>query len=138
MDFPEGQAPHVIKRLSTSKPRVGIIGARGYTGNELMKLLIAHPNMDLAAVSSRQLAGKRISSNLKGMYAGSDAGSGLDLRYVNLEPPEIVEFTKNNHIDAWVMALPNGVCAPFVKVRVCARMYEFVINSRSLCSSLFF
>jgi N-acetyl-gamma-glutamyl-phosphate reductase common form len=108
-------APNIIRRQSTSKPRVGIIGARGYTGNELMKLILAHPNMDLAAVSSRQLIGKRISSNLKGQFAGSDAGSGMDLRYVNVEPEEIVDFTKNEHIDAWVMALPNGVCLPFVK-----------------------
>ncbi len=113
VDFPEGGAPFV-HRLSTSKPRVGIIGARGYTGNELMKLIINHPNMELAAVSSRQLAGKRISSNLRGMFPGSDAGSGIDLRYVNLEPEAIVEFTKQNGIDAWVMALPNGVCKPFV------------------------
>jgi N-acetyl-gamma-glutamyl-phosphate reductase/acetylglutamate kinase len=113
VDFPEGGTPFV-HRLSTSKPRVGIIGARGYTGNELMKLIIDHPNMELAAVSSRQLAGKRISSNLRGKFAGSDAGCGIDLRYVNLEPEAIVEFTKQNGIDAWVMALPNGVCKPFV------------------------
>jgi N-acetyl-gamma-glutamyl-phosphate reductase/acetylglutamate kinase len=113
IDFPEGGAPYV-HRLSTSKPRVGIIGARGFTGNELMKLIIGHPNMELAAVSSRQLSGKRISSNLRGLFPGSDAGCGIDLRYVNLEPEAIVEFTKQNGIDAWVMALPNGVCKPFV------------------------
>jgi N-acetyl-gamma-glutamyl-phosphate reductase/acetylglutamate kinase len=115
VDFPEGaKGPSYVHRLSTSKPRVGIIGARGYTGNELMKLMLGHPNMELAAVSSRQLAGKRISSNLRGMFAGSDAGCGLDLRYINLEPEKIVDFTKQNGIDAWVMALPNGVCKPFV------------------------
>lgn len=109
------EAPSVVRRLSTSKARVGIIGARGYTGNELMKLLIDHPSLELAAVSSRQLVGKRISSSLRGMFPGSDAASGLDLRYVNLDAADICDFTKSQNIDAWVMALPNGVCAPFVQ-----------------------
>ena len=107
--------PAFIPRLSTSTPRVGIVGARGFTGNELMKLIIKHPNMELACVSSRQLSGKRISSNLNGMFPGSDAGCGMDLRYVNMEADQIEEYTRVNGIDAWVMALPNGVCLPFVE-----------------------
>ena len=66
-----------VAPLNNGKPRVGIIGARGYTGNELMKLILKHEHMELAAVSSRQLVGKRISSNLKGLYPGSDAGENV-------------------------------------------------------------
>lgn len=37
--------------------RVGIIGATGYAGAELVKILTAHPDVQLTAVSSRQYAG---------------------------------------------------------------------------------
>ncbi len=40
--------------------RVAIIGANGYTGFELMKLIENHPNMTLTAAVSRSLAGKKI------------------------------------------------------------------------------
>ena len=39
---------------------VGIVGARGYTGAELIRLLAGHPAIELAFVSSRELAGQRV------------------------------------------------------------------------------
>jgi N-acetyl-gamma-glutamyl-phosphate reductase len=39
------------------KIRVGIIGATGYTGSELLRLLLRHPYVDLKAVGSRKEAG---------------------------------------------------------------------------------
>ena len=33
--------------------RLGIVGARGYVGAELIKLVIGHPRFELAYVSSR-------------------------------------------------------------------------------------
>ncbi|HXX42654.1 MAG TPA: hypothetical protein VEI58_10370, partial [Chthoniobacterales bacterium] len=38
--------------------RVAVVGASGYAGEELVRLLLAHPNVDLGAVTSRQFAGK--------------------------------------------------------------------------------
>ncbi|TBV79448.1 MAG: N-acetyl-gamma-glutamyl-phosphate reductase [Desulfobulbaceae bacterium] len=38
--------------------RIGIIGASGYIGAELVRLLVNHPEVDLTLVSSRQYAGK--------------------------------------------------------------------------------
>ncbi len=49
--------------------RVSIVGASGYTGGELMRLLLAHPSAELAQVSSRQLNGlpvHRAHPNLRG------------------------------------------------------------------------
>ncbi|MFC1524456.1 N-acetyl-gamma-glutamyl-phosphate reductase [Thermodesulfobacteriota bacterium] len=49
--------------------RVGIIGASGYTGEELARLLCQHPECDLTVATSRQYAGKPLSEvypNLKG------------------------------------------------------------------------
>ena len=52
------------------KINVGIIGATGYGGVELVRLLHSHPNAQLVAVSSVSFAGKKISDiygNLKGI-----------------------------------------------------------------------
>lgn len=40
--------------------RVGIIGGTGYTGGELARLLCTHPDVDIAAMTSRQNAGSRV------------------------------------------------------------------------------
>jgi N-acetyl-gamma-glutamyl-phosphate reductase len=40
--------------------RVGIIGATGYAGSELVRILAGHPAADLSIITSRQYAGKRI------------------------------------------------------------------------------
>ncbi|KAJ1923388.1 hypothetical protein IWQ60_005912 [Tieghemiomyces parasiticus] len=84
----------------TTPARVGLIGARGYTGQEFINLLNHHPNLDLAYVSSRELQGQRLASYRK-----------ASLDYVNLQPADLKDVTD---VDCWVMALPNGVCAPFV------------------------
>ncbi len=43
-----------------SKVNVGIVGAAGYTGGELIRILLNHPNVELVYVSSRSQAGKKV------------------------------------------------------------------------------
>ncbi|EIW75683.1 bifunctional acetylglutamate kinase/N-acetyl-gamma-glutamyl-phosphate reductase [Coniophora puteana RWD-64-598 SS2] len=88
---------------STETKRVALIGARGYTGQTLTSLLSAHPHLELAAVSSRQLAGRPLEG-----YAKSA------VTYSNLTPEDVERMEKDGEVDAWVMALPNGACKPFV------------------------
>ncbi len=48
---------------------VGIIGASGFTGGELLRLLLQHPNVELTGVTSGQYAGQplhRVHPNLRG------------------------------------------------------------------------
>jgi N-acetyl-gamma-glutamyl-phosphate reductase len=40
--------------------KVGIIGASGYTGEELARILALHPQVDLTVATSRQYAGKKL------------------------------------------------------------------------------
>jgi N-acetyl-gamma-glutamyl-phosphate reductase len=40
--------------------KVAIVGASGYAGEELVRLLLSHPQADLAAVTSRQYAGQTL------------------------------------------------------------------------------
>lgn len=49
---------------------VGIIGGTGYTGAELLRILLRHPGVDIAAITSRAEAGAPVSDlfpNLRGM-----------------------------------------------------------------------
>lgn len=57
--------------MSTADKRIkaGIVGGTGYTGVELLRLLAAHPNVDLKAITSRTEAGMPVAdmfSNLRG------------------------------------------------------------------------
>jgi N-acetyl-gamma-glutamyl-phosphate reductase common form len=89
--------------MTTSAPiRVGIVGARGHVGAELIRLLSAHPRFEPAYVGSRELAGQRLADHI-------DAYRG-DLRYsspANAELPGL-------GADAVVLALPNGKAADCV------------------------
>jgi N-acetyl-gamma-glutamyl-phosphate reductase len=82
---------------------VGIIGARGHTGAELIKLIAAHPQLELAFVSSRELAGQPVAEH-------SDAYAGA-LRYENLD----ADAAAAKGADAVILALPNGKAEPYVK-----------------------
>ncbi len=51
--------------------KVGIVGATGYTGAELLRLLSQHPNVEVVAITSRAEAGVDVTSiypNLRGHY----------------------------------------------------------------------
>ena len=76
--------------------KVGIIGGTGYTGSELSRLLCTHPEVELAALTSRQNAGKKVSDSqtfLKG--------------YSNLRFTEKIGDTKD--LDLVFVATPHGV-----------------------------
>ena len=58
--------------MSEIKIKVGIIGATGYAGAELVRLLIAHPNAEIAALSSRSYEGKRFSEIYPAFFGAVD------------------------------------------------------------------
>lgn len=86
-----------------SKQRIGIVGARGYTGAELIKLIARHPDLELVFVSSRELDGQRVSEH-------NDSHTG-DLRYENRDPAAVVA----KRADVVILALPNGKAVPYVQ-----------------------
>ena len=96
--------PFGSKNSSNTRPaKVALIGARGYTGQALISLLNAHPNMDLRHVSSRELAGQKLKGYGK-----------REITYENLSAEDVRKMEENEEVDCWVMALPNGVCKPFI------------------------
>nr|WP_243708162.1 N-acetyl-gamma-glutamyl-phosphate reductase [Luteimonas arsenica] len=98
------------------KKTIGIVGARGHTGAELIRLLAAHPGFELAAVSSRELDGQRVADQVP------EYGGGL--RYANLAPGELAGLG----LDAWVLALPNAKSAPFVDALATAGVDPVIVD----------
>ena len=78
--------------------KVAIFGASGYTGQELTRILLGHPEVKLVAVTSRRFAGQPVTE----VYP---ALSGLtSLKYKNATPAEIRKVC-----DIVFLALPHGV-----------------------------
>jgi N-acetyl-gamma-glutamyl-phosphate reductase len=77
--------------------KVGIIGGTGYTGAELLRLLTGHPNVEIAAVTSRSNQGELVSDiypNLRGI---------VDVPFVT---PELNNLSG---CDVVFFATPHGV-----------------------------
>ncbi|HNR92754.1 MAG TPA: N-acetyl-gamma-glutamyl-phosphate reductase [Dokdonella sp.] len=87
----------------TAKKNLGIVGARGHTGAELIRLVAGHSQLALAFVSSRELDGQRVSDHV-GWFSG-------DLRYENLDAGAVAA----KGADAVVLALPNGKASGYVQ-----------------------
>ena len=86
----------------TAKISLGLIGARGHVGAELIRLVAAHPRFELAFVSSRERDGQRLADH-EAAYTG-------DLNYTSLD----AVGAAGQGADALVLALPNAMAAPFV------------------------
>ena len=76
--------------------KAGVVGATGYTGVELLRLLAAHPQVEISAVTSRTEAGGRVDAffpNLRGH---------LDLEFTTPDPERLASC------DVVFYATPNG------------------------------
>lgn len=91
--------------------KVGIVGASGYSGELLVRLLLGHPNVELSAVTSRSSAGKPLSQVIPSLR-GSDRG----LVFIPSDAAALAAMD----IPLWFLALPHGAAAEFAKVLVAA------------------
>jgi N-acetyl-gamma-glutamyl-phosphate reductase len=87
-----------------SRLRIGLVGARGHVGAELIRLVAAHPRFELAYVTSRERVGQPLAGHVDG-YAG-------DLAYTSPAYEELPELGA----DAVVLALPNGKAGHIVQL----------------------
>jgi len=102
--------------MNDSTFTLGIVGARGHTGAELIKLVATHPRLQLAFVSSRELAGKPLADHHP-EYKG-------ELHYENLDADAVAA----KGVDAVILALPNGLAAPFVAAIQAARPETVIVD----------
>jgi N-acetyl-gamma-glutamyl-phosphate reductase len=87
------------------KKRIGLVGARGYVGRELLKLLGEDETTELAFVTSKGAHGRSARDAI-----GADGAYG-DLVLEDLSPADVAE----RGIDAVVLGLSNGQAAPWVQ-----------------------
>lgn len=87
------------------KKKVAIVGASGYSGEELVRLLLHHPQVELAAVTSRQYAGQPLGQVFLKFASHPQAGA---LRFTE---PNTALLARQAEIV--FLALPHGVAAEF-------------------------
>ena len=91
--------------------KVGIVGASGYSGEVLVRLLLGHPHATLAAVTSRQHAGQPLSAVIPALR-----GTAADrLHFTDSYPARLAARAD---IDLWFLALPHGAAADFASALV--------------------
>ena len=86
------------------KKKVALLGASGYTGSDLLRFLLVHPNVEITHLTAERHAGQKISDvfpHLKGL---------IDLELKPLRPKSIPK-----NIDVIFAALPHGTSAAVIK-----------------------
>lgn len=82
--------------------KVGIVGGSGYTGGELLRILVIHPEVEISWVTSRKYAGKLVSDihpNLRDF---------IDLRFAEMN------LEKFKDVDVAFLCLPHMVSMKIV------------------------
>ena len=83
--------------------KAGIIGATGYAGNEIVRLLLGHKNVEIKWLGSRSYIDQRYSSVYQNMFRLVDAACMDD----NME-------ALADEVDVIFTATPQGLCASLV------------------------
>ncbi len=85
--------------------KVAIVGASGYSGEELVRLLLGHPQADLVAVTSRQYAGQSLGQIFPRFASQPKA------RELKFSEPNVELLAKQAQLV--FLALPHGVAAEY-------------------------
>ena len=87
-----------MKRIKTA-----IVGASGYTGMELLRLLLTHPGVELVAATSRQEEGKPLAA----VFPRFRNAPGAELKFIAPDAEAIAA----TGAEVAFLALPHGVAA---------------------------
>jgi N-acetyl-gamma-glutamyl-phosphate reductase len=101
------ETEYALRVVTTKNSKAAVVGASGYVGEELVRLLLAHPHVDLAAVTSRQFAGKPLAQIFPRLMHYDKVRS---LNFFDADPKRLAR-------DAEIvfLALPHGLAAEFAK-----------------------
>lgn len=86
-----------------NKKKIGIIGATGYTGSELVRILKNHPNIEISLITSESRAGEKF-SDVHPFFQGIEEQKLRSIKEIDQYDPDLV-----------FLALPHGVSMNFVK-----------------------
>lgn len=85
------------------KKKIGIVGATGYTGSELVRILTCHPDVEISVITSESRAGELL-SDVHPFLQGIADQKLLSLNQI-----------ENYELDIVFLALPHGISMDFVK-----------------------
>jgi N-acetyl-gamma-glutamyl-phosphate reductase len=85
--------------------KIAIVGASGYSGEELVRLLLNHPHAELAAVTSRQYVGQPL-AQIFPKFASHPKSKALRFIEPNVD-------TLAQQADVVFLALPHGLAAEY-------------------------
>lgn len=86
-----------------AKYKIGIVGATGYTGSELVRILLNHQEVEIMAITSESRKGEKFSD--------------VHPQFLGIFEPELVSIDDitSYDLDIVFLALPHGVSMDFVK-----------------------
>lgn len=84
-----------------------VVGASGYSGEELVRLLSRHPDVTLAAVTSRSLAGKPVAETMPALRH-----LVAELVFSESDPKTLAA---RDDLDICFLALPHGVATEYAE-----------------------
>jgi N-acetyl-gamma-glutamyl-phosphate reductase len=91
---------------------VGIVGASGYSGEELVRLLLSHPHARIACVTSRQSAGQTLAQVFPRFASHPTARK---IKFTEPHVDTICAALGHPKASVVFLALPHGVAAEFAK-----------------------
>lgn len=90
------------------KIKAGIIGGAGYTGGEVLRLLLLHPNIDITLIHSKSQAGKPVTSvhndclGLTELKFTDKLNTSVDVLFICMGHGEAKAFLQKNNIPSKV------------------------------------
>lgn len=90
----------------SQRVKVAVVGASGYSGRELLRLLLLHPGAEIVAVTSRQHAGKPLTAEFPRFRGLAQADA------LSFVAPDTANITAAGATFAF-LALPHGVAHEF-------------------------
>ncbi len=101
---------------TAAKTRIGIFGGSGYGGSELLRILLAHPNADVAIVTANEHAGKAVGDVHRNLFGltdlifqkapdNSDTLAGLDCLFLALPHGQAMDIVPRLPVNLKVIDL---------------------------------
>ncbi len=91
--------------FAMKKVKTAVVGASGYTGQELLRILLRHPGVELVCATSRQYAGQKLSD----LFPRFRHVPGADLCFTDSDVAAIAA----TGAEAAFLALPHGVSVKY-------------------------
>jgi N-acetyl-gamma-glutamyl-phosphate reductase len=103
------------------KLKVGVLGATGYAGAELIRSLVTHPGIEISWITSEKFSGKKIREVFPQFR-----------KFLDLECTKIAQLGNLGKVDLAFSCLPHGTSMHFVRklIQAGARVIDFSADFR--------